>query len=53
MLREERGRIIRNMAENESKISDIARDLNFDRKTMRKYSNSWFVPGYSKRREML
>ncbi len=38
--------MIRNLVENGSKISDIARDLNLERKTVKKYSKSKVVPRY-------
>ena len=42
--------MIRKMVENGSKVSDIARDLNLDRKTVKKYSASRIVDTYGKRK---
>ena len=41
--------MIRKMAENGMNISDIARELNMDRKTVKKYMNSRAVPKYKER----
>ena len=40
MLRDERWYMIRNMVENGMKISEIAKELNIDRKTVKKYAKS-------------
>ncbi len=42
--------MIRKMAENGMNISDIARELNMDRKTVKKYMNSRAVPKYKERK---
>ena len=42
--------MIRKMAENGMNISDIARELNMDRKTVKKYMNSRAVPRYKERK---
>ncbi|MEM0134002.1 MAG: helix-turn-helix domain-containing protein [Thermoplasmatales archaeon] len=49
MLGDEGWHMIRNMAENGMRISDIARELNMNRKTVRKYAKSKFVPKYGRR----
>ena len=43
--------MIRNMAENGMKISEIAKELNMDRKTVKKYVKSRTVPRYGKRKK--
>ena len=43
--------MIRKMVENGMNISDIARELNMDRKTVKKYMNSRAVPKYKERKK--
>ena len=51
MFRDERWYMIRNMVENGMKISEIAKALNMDRKTVRKYAKSRVVPKQKQRRK--
>ena len=51
MFRDERWHMIRNMAENGMKISEIAKELNMDRKTVKKYVKSRTVPKYGQRKK--
>ena len=49
MLGDEGWHMIRSLKENGMRISDIARELNMDRKTVRKYARSKVVPKYKAR----
>jgi len=51
VFRDERWHMIRNMAENGMKISEIAKELNMDRKTVKKYVKSRTVPRYGQRKK--
>ena len=51
MLRDERWHMIRNMVENGMKISEIAKELNIDRKTVKKYTKSKAVPKQKQRKK--
>ena len=51
MLRDERWYMIRNMVENGMKISEIAKELNIDRKTVKKYTKSKAVPKQKQRKK--
>jgi transposase len=51
MLRDERWYMIRNMVENGMKISEIAKELNIDRKTVKKYAKSKAVPRQKQRKK--
>ena len=51
MLRDERWYMIRNMVENGMKISEIAKELNIDRKTVKKYAKSKAVPKQKQRKK--
>ena len=49
MLKDEGWYMIKKMVENGMKISEIARELNMDRKTVKKYAKSRVVPKYRAR----
>ncbi|MHB8544959.1 MAG: helix-turn-helix domain-containing protein [Leptospirales bacterium] len=51
MFRDERWHMIRNMVENGMKISEIAKVLNMDRKTVKKYAKSKTVPKQKQRKK--
>ncbi|MEM0135570.1 MAG: hypothetical protein QXU18_10190 [Thermoplasmatales archaeon] len=52
MLGNEGWHMIRNTAENEMRISEIVRELNMNKKTVRKYAKSKFIPKYGKREKV-